>query len=238
MPIAKIKRHPHAILGLAALLAAGIGFVIAGRQIDVAAILHQSQHLSDWVAANPLPAMAGFFLFSVLGKIGPVPGGLVVMLSGGFLFGGVAGALLSAIGGGLSAMLVTLIGRRFFQDWLLDRHGDRVEAIRRTLGQDTFWVVVALRLTPITPAWFGNLVPIPLPIHALNVWIATALGVLPISFVVAFLGAELQSLTEITEITPGEIFTPQLILPLFGLAAFSLLPIFVRRRLARIRAEQ
>ncbi|MCR9175863.1 MAG: VTT domain-containing protein [Alphaproteobacteria bacterium] len=234
MPIAKLKRHPRAAFGLAAILATGIAFLVASHYIDTATILRQSQAVSDWVAANPIPAVAGYFLFAVLGKIGPVPGGLVVMLSGGFLFGGVAGALLSAIGGGLSAMLVTVIGRRFFENWLLDRHGSRIVAIQQALGRDIFWVVVALRLTPITPAWFGNLVPIPLPIHPLNVWVATALGVLPISFVVASLGSELQSLTEISAVSPGEVFTPQLLLPLFGLAALSLLPIFVRRRLERM----
>jgi uncharacterized membrane protein YdjX (TVP38/TMEM64 family) len=238
MPIAKLKRHPRATLGLAAMLAVGIGFFIAGRQIDTAALLHQSQHIGDWAAANPVPAMIGFFLFSVVGKIGPVPGGLVVMLSGGFLFGGVAGALLSATGGGLSAMLVTIIGRRFFQGWLLDRHGERIEMVRRALGRDAFWVVMALRLTPITPAWFGNLVPIALPIRAVNVWVATALGVLPISFTVCFLGAELQSLTEVTQLTGAEVFTPQLLIPLFGLAAISLLPIFIRRKLERAQAER
>jgi uncharacterized membrane protein YdjX (TVP38/TMEM64 family) len=238
MPISKLKAYPRATLGLAAMLAVGIGFVIASRQLDKADVLHQIQHLSDWVAINPILAMVGFFLFSVVGKVGPVPGGLVVMLSGGFLFGGVAGALLAATGGGLCAMLITLIGRRFFHRWLMDRHGARIEALRRALGRDVFWVVLALRLTPITPAWFGNLVPIALPISALNVWLATTLGVLPISLTVGFLGAELQSLTEVTEITGAQVFTPELLLPLFGLAAISLAPIFIRRKLDQVRADR
>jgi len=231
MPIRRLKRHPRAAWGVGLMLLAAAALYAVHDRISTQVVMDSGVALSNWVNAHPMLAMPLFLTFATLGKVGPIPGGIVVMLTGGFLFGGIWGGVMASLGAGFCAAGITLLGRRFFADWLDDRFGSRIEGLRDGIGRDSFWLLLAIRLTPIVPAWFGNLVPIPLRISGLGVFAATALGVLPISLVVGHLGAGLGSLAHITRISVGDILTPSIYVPLVLLALFSLAPIIVRRRL-------
>lgn len=237
MPIHRLKRHPRSVIGLILLIGAIAAAVIAGDWMDTAMLVDQGRALTRWVGDNTALALVLYLAFVTLGKVGPVPGGLVIILIGGFLFGAIPGALLAALGSGLSAMMVTVVCRRYFVQWLDDRYGDRIQALSRAVGRDAFWLMLAIRVTPLVPAWFGNVVPVPLAIRPAAVWLATSLGVLPICLVVGQLGAELQSLTEIATISPMLLLEPSIIGPLMGLTALSLLPILVRRKLFKAQPE-
>lgn len=229
MPLHHLKRHPRSVIGLALLIGAIAGAFVLGDWMDTAMLVDQGRAMTQWAGENPIATVLLYLTFATLGKVGPVPGGLIVILVGGYLFGAIPGALMAAAGSGLSAMMVTIVCRRYFMQWLDDRYGERIQALSRAVGRDAFWLLLAMRVTPVLPAWFGNVVPVPLTISPSAVWLATALGVLPICLIVGQLGAELQSLTQVAEISPMKLLEPAIIGPLMGLTLLSLLPILVRR---------
>ncbi len=51
-----------------------------------------------WVEVWPLAAAVIYVLVVTVGKVTPFPGCFLLMFSGGFLFGSMFGALLSALG--------------------------------------------------------------------------------------------------------------------------------------------
>ena len=98
------------------------------------------------------------------------------------------------------------------------------------MRKNAFSYVVTLRLLPIFPFWLVNiglaLVDIPLRTYALG----TLLGVIPGTFIYSSLGSGLGSIFDRAEAPNlSVIFEPQILLPLIGLAALSLVPVLVRR---------
>lgn len=186
--------------------------------------------LASWVQAHPLLGPAIFLLCAMLGTISPFPGGIPIMLAGGFLFGAVGGGVLSALGLTLSACLVCFAGRRFLAGPIEKALNRRHTGVLRALTNDAFSYLMALRLLPGMPAWLTNLFPVPLPVRLRTVLMATSLGVLPVCLVfatigngVALLGAEHQPLSA------QMILQPRYVAPLLGLAVLALLPPLIRK---------
>ncbi len=196
--------------------------------------------VNAWVAAAPVAGAVAYVAVVTVGKISPVPGGLVLLASGGVLFGGVAGAILGAIGSALSAVLVGTVGRRLFQQAIHRRWGARLAAVEGPVVEDGFTFILAARLVPVLPASLVNLVPVVFPVPLPAVFLATVIGVLPVSFIMASLGSHLSSLSDVESVADQTVLTPGLVLPLIGLALLALGPVVVkhvRRRRARRRAQ-
>ena len=81
----------------------------------------------------------------------------------------------------------------------------------------------------MTVFWLVNLVPALLDVRLATYAVATAIGILPGTFVYAYVGAGLGSVFEAGG-TPdmGVIFQPQVLLPVLGLALLSLLPVAIK----------
>jgi uncharacterized membrane protein YdjX (TVP38/TMEM64 family) len=96
--------------------------------------------------------------------------------------------------------------------------------------RDAFSYLLVLRLVPIFPFFLVNLVPafldVPLRIYVL----ATAIGIIPATFVFASVGSGLGAVFDEGR-TPdlGLIFTAPILLPILGLAVLALIPVVYRR---------
>lgn len=172
----------------------------------------------------PLAAAVFFVAVVAVGKVTPFPGGFLLMLSGGFLFGAAFGALLSATGSALSAVMIAAVGRWLFHAPIHRRWGDRLATIEPTVTANGFYFILAARLFPVVPAWLVNVVPVVFPIPLNRVLIATFLGLLPLSFVVGTLGEQLSSLAQLDAFDRFDVITPQVLLALAALAILALLP--------------
>lgn len=188
--------------------------------------------LLAWIEANPIIGALVFVAFATFGKVTPVPGGAVILLSAGFLFGPIVGPLLGVLGGALAALLVAALGRRFLFERLASRFGHRLGGAERAVGEDGFWWLLSARLVPILPAWLVNLVPVLLPIRRRVVFSATAVGLVPIAFALGSVGDELTALARDDSLADVRL-SPRILVPLLGLALLSLVPIAIKRRRRR-----
>ncbi|MFP4245154.1 MAG: TVP38/TMEM64 family protein [Ectothiorhodospira sp.] len=226
-PTASLLRR--SLLAVSLMAIAGTLWVVLGdRALDWIG-RHQATVLQ---LAREETALAGlgYVAAVTLGKITPFPGGFLLMLTGGYLFGAPLGAVLCALGSGLSAVLVAALGRRLFPYWIHRRWGHRLVGFEKGLARNGFHLLLALRLFPVVPAWLANLLPVAFPIPLGQVLAATTLGLLPISFLVGRLGAGLADLTQARHLEPADVLTPDLLLPLAGLAVMALIPVFLRQR--------
>jgi uncharacterized membrane protein YdjX (TVP38/TMEM64 family) len=209
-------------LVLVAIVAAGVLFV------DSSALLARAQAyqgaVAAWVAVHPLLSPGIFLLCAVLGTLTPFPGGIFIMLIGGVLFGTIGGALAAA-GATISAGLVCFSGRRLFADFIEAVLARRQAGTLEVLRADAFNYLLALRLLPGMPAWLTNLLPVPLPIALPTVLVATSLGILPISLIVATIGEDMAVLSaEHQPLSLHMLLGAHHLTPLIGLACLALLP--------------
>lgn len=219
-----------------ALLLGGLGLAYATglhRLLSFEALAEHRTVLAGWVAARPVLAAGAFMLLYAAVVAFSLPGGAVMSLAGGFLFGTVLGTALIVPAATAGACLLFLGARHALGRTLAERGGETLARISEALRRDGFWYLLSLRLLPVVPFWLANLAPalagMPLGAFAL----ATALGIIPGSAVYAGIGAGLGAVFDRGERPDlGLILSPAILLPLVGLAGLSLLGAWWRRRRA------
>jgi uncharacterized membrane protein YdjX (TVP38/TMEM64 family) len=147
-----------------------------------------------------------------------LPGGLVLSLATGFLFGRWVGSLLIVFAATLGATLVFLAARYLFADAARSRMGGLAEKINRGFSENAFNYLLFLRLVPLFPFWLVNLAPAFTNIRLRTYVLATAIGILPGTFVLANLGKSLGSINSLGDLLSRETVGAFALLGLFALA--------------------
>ena len=214
------------LLILAAGLAAFFIFDL-GRYLSFEALRDNREVLSEWVAANGTWAIATFIGIYIAVVAFSLPGGAIMSLTGGFLFGWLAGTVYIVIGATIGATLVFLAAKTALGDYLRSRAGSAVKKMEAGFQKNAFSYMLFLRLIPAFPFFLVNLVPAFLGVRLSTYTIATFIGIIPGAAVYASVGNGLGAIFDRGE-TPdlGIIFEPQILLPIVGLAVLSLLPVF------------
>jgi uncharacterized membrane protein YdjX (TVP38/TMEM64 family) len=214
---------------LALLLAAGIGFAIAGgyRYLTFAALARNH----DWLCALVVrwglaAALAYIAAYAVLVALS-VPGGAVLTIAGGFLFGTWLGGLCAVVGATLGAVTV-FVAARAGLGGLAQRAGPFFGRLEAGFRADAFSYLLVLRLVPLFPFWLVNLVPALAGVGLSTYVTATFFGVIPATFVYAGLGSGLGKV--ISEPDLDIVLRPSMLLPILALAGLALVPVWYKRR--------
>jgi len=190
---------------------------------------HRSE-LIDFVAANAVVASLLFVSVYAAATALSLPGGLVLSLTGGFLFGTWLGGILVATGATIGASIIFLIAKTSLGDTMLAHAGPMIKKMDAGFRRDAASYMLILRLVPLFPFWLVNIVPAFLGVSFRTYFITTALGILPAVFIYTGVGNGLGHLFEIgTDPNLGVIFEPQFLCPLLGLAVLALIPIGYKR---------
>ena len=155
-----------------------------------------------------------------------VPGGIVLSLLCGFLFGRWMGSLLIIISATLGATLIFLLARYLIADWAEQKLQSHPRAAKLIKGfdSDAFNYMLFLRLVPLFPFWLVNLAPAFTPISTRVYMLSTLLGIIPGSFVFANLGKSLGQIEHLQQLLSMEV-----VLAFSLLGILSLLPILLKR---------
>ena len=220
-----------------AIVAAGIGVFFAldlGAYVSFDALREHRATLTGFVADNAVLAALLYVLIYAVAVTLSLPGGLVMTVAGGFLFGTFLGTGLTVIAATLGATGIFLLARTAFGDVLRGKAGGAVERMAEGFRQDALSYLLVLRLVPLFPFFVVNIAPAILGVALRTFVIATALGIIPGTFVFASVGAGLGSVFETEgEFSPGAALTPEIITALIGLAVLSLVPVVYRKIKAR-----
>jgi uncharacterized membrane protein YdjX (TVP38/TMEM64 family) len=147
-----------------------------------------------------------------------LPGAALFTLTGGFLFGTIAGALYANIGATGGAALAFLSARYLFHDWVEARWGRRLAGFQRGFVHNAFGYLITLRLMPIFPFFIINLLT-GLTKTPLGTFVAaTSLGIIPGSLVYAYAGRQLGTINRLADIASPRVLLAFTLLGLLALA--------------------
>ena len=219
---------------LALLLVLGLAWGLGlHRSLNLGALAEQREALAGLVAGQPVFAALAFVLVYVVVVALSLPGGTVMTLAAGLLFGAFFGTVLAVIGASLGAALLFLLARSALAPLVAGRAEALLGPLREGLARDGFFYLLSLRLVPVFPFWLLNLAPALVGMRFAPYLTATFLGIIPGTAVFAGIGAGLDQVFAAGGVPElGVIFSPAVLLPLLGLALLSLLGAWWRRRLA------
>jgi uncharacterized membrane protein YdjX (TVP38/TMEM64 family) len=199
--------------------------------------------LLAWRDANYLLAAAGYLALYVTVIALSLPGGAVMTMTGGFLFGLLPGTAMTVVAATTGATLIFLAARAGFGDALHRRitaqgSGGLLKRLEAGLRENAFNYLLTIRLVPAFPFWLINLAPAFLGIRLRTYVAATFLGIIPGTAVYTWIGAGLgEVFARGEEPDLGLIFDPMILGPILGLAALALLPVVIRKVRGRGVAE-
>lgn len=199
-----------------------------GRYVSLEALKANRDDLLAYTNANFTVAVVLYVAVYILQTAFSLPGGALMTLAGGFLFGSVLGTIFVNVGATTGATLAFLAARYVLRDWVERKFGKRIEPIQAGFAQNAFSYLLTLRLIPAFPFFLVNLVSgltrIPLGTYV----VATSIGIIPGSFFYAFAGKQLGYINSLAEIA-----SPPVLLALTFLGLLALVPILHRKFVER-----
>ena len=170
-----------------------------------------------------------FFCSYVLAVAFSLPIASLLTLAGGAVLGWPA-VILVVAAATTGAGLVFLAARNLFIDLLRQRAGRFIAKLEKGFSENGFLYLLALRLVPAAPFWAVNIVPALTRMPFRQFIAATCLGIIPGTAVYISVGRGFDHILAAGK-TPdlGALTSQEILLPLAGLGALSLLPILVRR---------
>jgi uncharacterized membrane protein YdjX (TVP38/TMEM64 family) len=212
------------LLPLGLLVAAWIVFMLAGgsRYLTFSALARNHDWLCGLVQQWGILAAFGYIVVYATLVALSVPGGAVLTIAGGFLFGPWLGTLCAVVGATLGATGIFLAARAGLGG-LAHRAGPFVARLEAGFRADAFNYLLVLRLVFIVPFWLVNLVPALVGVKLWTYVLATFIGIIPATFVFASLGSGLSNVVE----EPGlaVLLRPSVLGPIVGLALLALVPV-------------
>lgn len=203
------------------------------RWLDLDALAERRDDLAALVEANPLLMGVGYVLLYAVATALSLPGGAVLTVAGGFLFGLWLGGALAVTGATLGACAVFLVARSSLGAALRERAGPWLSRLETGFAENAVSYMLALRLAPVFPFWLVNLAPALLGVRFDVYALTTLVGIIPGGLAFASLGAGLDRAAAAGEVSLAAALSPELIMALSLLALLALAPALWRRIRAR-----
>jgi uncharacterized membrane protein YdjX (TVP38/TMEM64 family) len=213
------------VAGLIAFFALGLD-----RYISFETLKTHRAALLDFVGANPLGAVLLYGLAYVAVVAFSLPGGAVMTVTGGFLFGTALATAVVVVAATVGAALVFLAAKTALGDVLRNRAGPFLARMEEGFRANALSYLLVLRLVPLFPFFIVNLVPAFLGVTLRVFVVGTLIGIVPGTFVYASVGAGLGSVFDAGEsFSARGVLTPEVVLALVGFAFLAMIPVLYRR---------
>ena len=235
------------------LLVGAIAFVFTmgwQRYLTLQELADRRGQLSALIAEYPvLSVLAYIGLYIVIVALS-LPGGAVMTIAGGFLFGWLWGGIAAITGATIGAIIVFLVARSTLGAALAGKAAPWLERLRKGFQEDAFSYLLFLRLVPAFPFWLVNLAPALLGVSLTTYAAATIIGIIPGTFAYSIAGRGLDSLVDAQQaahqsclakmgsngqescpfvLDPKALLTPELIAGLVALGLAALIPLLIKR---------
>jgi len=205
-------------------LVAAVRFTALGEVLNPQRIAENRDTLIEYVRDNFLISAFLFVLLYIIVVALSIPGATVLSLLGGFFYGPLIGVLLINIGATGGAFLVFLAARFVIGNLVQQKYGERLEKFNREIQENGKNYLLTLRLIPIFPFFLINIFAGVTAVPAVTFLWTTALGIIPGSFVYAYLGYTG------ARIEPGEsLISSEILIALVLLGLLSLMPVIARK---------
>jgi len=238
---------PLAVVILLAAAAYGLGWHQALSPENLA---RHHAVLTEMVDRHVLLALAAYVSVYAVAVTLSLPCGAILTTTGGVLFGTLLGGSAAVVGATIGATGLFLVARSAFGEFLIRRAGPRLAALANGFRKNAFNYLLFLRLVPIFPFFLVNLAPALVGVRLAPFVAATAIGIVPATFVFACVGSEFADAIAAQAQTfhacekaggtdcridfdLSEALTPQLIVALVSLGLLALIPVAMKQLQAR-----
>ncbi|MFZ9035845.1 MAG: TVP38/TMEM64 family protein [Francisellaceae bacterium] len=200
------------------------------QYLSFEAIKTHKDLLLTWINTHYLLSVLFFMLAYIVVVALSIPGAVFLTLTAGFLFGFLLGTVYVVVAATVGATCIFLIVQFSLGQWLAEKNGTWVAKMQQGFQENALQYLLFLRLVPLFPFPVVNVVPGILNIKKSTYVMGTFFGIMPGSFVYAWLGHGLGYAFS-TGQAPNLsiIFEPPVFWPLISLAALSLIPIAYKR---------
>ena len=220
------------LLPLVAVGAVLAGFFALGwdQYLTFEALRENRAQLMNWTATHYGLAILTFVALYTTATALSLPGAIWLTIGGGFLFGSLEGTVWAVLGATIGATIIFLVARYSCHDLFCEKAGPALKKMEVGFKDNAFNYLLFLRLVPLFPFWLVNLAPAVLGVDLRRYVIATFLGIIPGGFVYASVGSGLGSLFDSGQSPDlGVIFTPEIIIPIIGLAILAVVPVAFKK---------
>jgi uncharacterized membrane protein YdjX (TVP38/TMEM64 family) len=194
----RVIRRFAPILVIVALVALAYGIGLH-RHISFETLIRNRAAIDQFIAQHGVAAVAGYIALYIAVVSLSLPGGAILTVTGGFLFGPVVASVAASIGALLGATTIFLIARSAAGECLTRRAGPFAARLAEGFRADAFNYLLFLRLVPF-PFWVVNLAPALFGVRLSTFVAATAIGILPATVTFAMFGAGLGSVIAVQEV--------------------------------------
>jgi uncharacterized membrane protein YdjX (TVP38/TMEM64 family) len=208
------------------------GFFLLGDKLNFQTLADNREALIAWRDSNYALAAIVYVAIYVAVVAFSLPGGSIMTLTGGFLFGLVAGATFTVTAATIGATAIFVAAKTGLGDALkarLDGSGGTLAKMRKGVEENAVSFLLLMRLVPAMPFWLANLAPAFLGVPLVTYVWTTFVGIIPGTVVYTWVGSGLGDVFARGE-TPdlGIIFTPSILGPILGLSALAALPLVIK----------
>lgn len=200
------------IVVVAAFFAAG-----GPEALELAKLKARYESLESFYAARPALALAVFFVAYVVLATTSLPGGAVLTMGAGALFGVPLALVVVSFASSLGALGAMLLARYVLRDWVRSRYGERLRRIDEGIERDGALYLLLVRLVPAIPFFAVNVGLALTRMPARRYYWVSQLGMLPGTLVFANAGRRLAEID-----SPGDVLSPGVIASLVLLAVLVL----------------
>ncbi|MFO0776227.1 TVP38/TMEM64 family protein [Nitrospira sp. CMX1] len=195
-----------------------------GQFLSLTALKENRDSLLAFTDANFTVAV-GIFILTYVAVAGlSLPGAVILTLAGGFLFGGLLATLFINIGATTGATLAFLTARYLLRDTVEQKFSKWLGPFQEGFAKNAFSYLLTLRLIPLFPFFVVNLVSGLTRVNLGTYVVATAIGIIPGSFVYAYAGRQLGTINSLREIA-----SPNVIGAFVLLGLLALVPVVYKR---------
>ena len=215
------------------MIIAALGIIFLSEWINFEVLKENRDQISDFRDNNFALSIIIFWLLYVSITTLSLPGAAVASVSGGFLFGLGLGVIVNVTAASAGATLLFVIVRYGLKS-LSDNHSNNLNTnflskVKNGLRYNQVSVMLILRLVPIVPFAFANILPALVSVRLLNFIWTTVIGIIPGGIVFTWIGVGVGEVFDRNDYPNIELlFTPAILGPLLGITALLLIPIIFR----------
>lgn len=200
------------------------------RHLSFEMLRENRQALRAWVHETGVLAALSYMAIYAVAIAFSLPGGAVLSIAGGFLFGAIWGTVYIVVGATVGATALFLIAKTTLGELLRAKAGPWLRNMEAGFQENALSYLLVLRLVPLFPFFIVNLVPAFLGVSLSTYVLGTFIGIIPGTFVYATVGASLGSIFDAGgTFSARGILTPQILTALIGLSLLALIPVVYKK---------
>ena len=149
------------------------------------------QDIVGFVSENYVLSALGYIAIYVLVVALSLPSAVLLTLSGGFLFGAVAGTTFTLIGATVGATLLFIFARIMIGENAMSHFGKTGTKLACAIKANAWSYLLVLRLLPLFPFFLVNVIPALAGVRLSTFVITTFFGIIPATIIFSLSGAGL-----------------------------------------------